>query len=85
MLVIQRKTGQVIWIGDVPICIKEVDRGQVSVVIDPPADIEILRAELVSKIPTPNPKYKRTVPRDYCGSLQGITRLAVVPGAPKSV
>lgn len=55
MLILTRKTGETIWIGeDVEIIISEVKGEQVKVAINAPRSIEIVRGELREDISTSN-------------------------------
>jgi carbon storage regulator CsrA len=47
MLVLTRKTGESIVIGNVTVHVGQVLRGRVRIAIDAPPDISIVRAELV--------------------------------------
>lgn len=52
MLTLSRKTGQRITIGkDVVVYINKCSRGRVTLSIEAPADVKILRAELVPQEP----------------------------------
>ena len=55
MLVLSRKVGQTIWIGeDVELVITEISGEQVKVAINAPRSIEIIRGELRQDVSTSN-------------------------------
>lgn len=55
MLVLTRKAGETIWIGeDVEIIISEVKGEQVKIAINAPRSIEIIRGELRQDVSTSN-------------------------------
>lgn len=61
MLVLTRKVGETIWIGeDVEIIISEVNGEQVKVAINAPRSIEIVRGELRQDISTSNAEAAQT-------------------------
>jgi carbon storage regulator len=50
MLVISRKRGEVVWIGDVAIRVCDAVGGKARLAIDAPADVKVLRDELRERI-----------------------------------
>jgi carbon storage regulator len=62
MLVLTRKVGEKIWIGeDVCLTVVQVDRGKVRLGIEAPRDVNIRRAELeVTFQTTPEPEVSMT-------------------------
>lgn len=61
MLVLTRKVGETIWIGeDVEIIISEVNGEQVKVAINAPRSIEIVRGELRLDVSTSNTEAAQT-------------------------
>lgn len=61
MLVLTRKVGETIWIGeDVEIIISEVNGEQVRVAINAPRSIEIVRGELRQDVSTSNAEAAQT-------------------------
>ena len=61
MLVLTRKVGETIWIGeDVEIVISEVNGEQVKVAINAPRSIEIVRGELRQDVSTSNAEAAQT-------------------------
>ncbi|WP_392486347.1 carbon storage regulator CsrA [Haloimpatiens sp. FM7315] len=60
MLVVKRKKGESIVIGDnIEISIVEVDGGSVKIAIDAPRDVTILRKELIMQVEEENKKAVR--------------------------
>lgn len=53
MLVLTRKVGEKIWIGnDICVTVVQVERGKVRLGIEAPRDVNIRREELLSSPPT---------------------------------
>jgi len=50
MLVISRKRGEVVWIGEVAIRVCDAVGGKARLAIDAPADVKVLRDELRQRI-----------------------------------
>ena len=63
MLALHRKRGESLWIGNIEIRIVNIARGQARLAVTCPADHEILRGELIEKIPIPPDRYRVSVPR----------------------
>lgn len=49
MLVISRKPGETVWIGDARIIVTKSKDGRVRLVVDAPKDVRVLRGELVGR------------------------------------
>lgn len=64
MLVLARRRGQRILVGDVVLVVLEVHRSSVKLGFEAPAGTEIVRAELVLGPDPPRPRRRRRGPKD---------------------
>ena len=79
MLVLKRKQGQAIDVGDdVKIILKEIRGGQVKVLISAPKEIRIKRSEIAQEISNENIRAARSCPppEKSLGSMPDISRRA---------
>lgn len=62
MLVLSRKLGEKIWIGEtVSITVVDIDRGKIRLGIEAPRDVPVYRQELLKTTPTGDPEKPLTV------------------------
>ncbi len=66
MLVLSRKLGQRIWIGNVCITVTDIDRGRVRIGFEADRSVEIVREELLEDTDPRSPHYRPplTIPTD---------------------
>lgn len=74
MLMLNRRKGQTVLIGDVEIVVAEVHRGECRLGITAPPGIEIIRGELRQKPRTPHAEHRDATQRDNAAPSRIVTR-----------
>lgn len=60
MLVLSRKSGQSLFIGDVKVTVVKLDRNRVKIGIDAPEHVQVIREELLARVASPSSSHPLT-------------------------